>query len=374
MSFRPANLHNICYKRKAKSKRVSSYDITGGNDDRLTIPPGESRTFAEIDGAGLITHIWITMGNFGYPGGSEPYNARKVFLSFYWDGEENPSVLAPIGDFFGMGHGETKNFVAEPLQMSPQNGRAFNCWFPMPFGNGAKMCVTNECTFPLTFYFYVDYEEHKSVPDDALRFHAQWRRECPTDGIHPNEAGTMHQWSLHGENTTGDGNYVILDAEGEGHYVGCNINIHNLSQNEFWDWPGEGDDMIFIDGEPWPPRLHGTGTEDYVNTAWCPQQEYSAPYHGIILGGGHNWKGKITYYRYHIRDPIMFEKSIKVTMEHGHNNHRSDDWSTTAYWYQAEPHKPQPPMPKVEARLPLDALGFGVRVFPPEPADDKNDK
>jgi len=363
MSFQPANLQNLCFARKGKSMRVSSYDKAGGNDDRLTLQPGESRTFAEIAGAGLITHIWVTMGNANYPGGSEPYNMRKVFLSFYWDGEENPSVLAPIGDFFGMGHGETKNFVAEPLQMSPQNGRALNCWFPMPFKNGAKLCVTNECAFPLVFYFYVDYEEHADIPDEALRFHAQWRREI-TDGVDPAELGGMFDWTHLGVNNTGEGNYVVLDAEGMGHYVGCNINIHNLSKNDTADWPGEGDDMIFIDGEPWPPRLHGTGTEDYVNTAWCPQQEYSAPYHGIILGGENNWKGKITYYRYHVRDPIMFNKSIKVTIEHGHANHRSDDWSTTAYWYQTEPHKPQPPLPEVKARLPLNAKGFGVKIFP----------
>jgi hypothetical protein len=112
--------------------------------------------------------------------------------------------------------------------------------------------------------------------------------------------------------------------------------------------------MIFIDGEKWPPSLHGTGTEDYVNMAWCPQQEYSAPYHGIILGGEDNWKGKITYYRYHIQDPIMFEKSIRVTIEHGHDNHRSDDWSTTAYWYQNEPHSAFDKLPDVLNRLPVN--------------------
>ena len=112
--------------------------------------------------------------------------------------------------------------------------------------------------------------------------------------------------------------------------------------------------MIFIDGMKWPPQLHGTGTEDYVNMAWCPQQEYSAPYHGLILGGDANWKGKITYYRYHIQDPISFKKSIKVTIEHGHNNNRSDDWSTTAYWYQTVQHKPFPTILPVEERMPVD--------------------
>ncbi len=111
--------------------------------------------------------------------------------------------------------------------------------------------------------------------------------------------------------------------------------------------------MIFIDGEEWPPELHGTGTEDYVNMAWCPTQAYSAPYHGIIAPGGENWKGRLTYYRYHIQDPVMFEKSIRVTIEHGHANRRSDDWSSTAYWYQAEPHAAFPAYCALEARLPI---------------------
>src|SRR5690606_3907734 len=166
-------------------------------------------------------------------------------------------------------------------------------------------------------------------------------------------------------------------AEGQGHYVGCNLNIHNLRVGEKQAWPehlnwpvtvdqlregvpeiferfnwyGEGDDMIFIDGEPWPPSLHGTGTEDYFNTAWCPAVPYHAPYHGITLPGGENWSGKISLYRFHIEDPICFQKSIRVTIEHGHNNHRSDDVSSTAYWYQLEPHKPFS-LPPVEQRLP----------------------
>ena len=114
-----------------------------------------------------------------------------------------------------------------------------------------------------------------------------------------------------------------------------------------FNWYGEGDDMIFIDGEQWPPSLHGTGTEDYFNTAYCPADKYDAPYHGMTLPGGPNWSGKSSYYRFHIEDAIHFRKSIKVTIEHGHANHRADDISSTAYWYQLEPHKPFPPLPPV---------------------------
>lgn len=353
-TYMPADLNNLCFARKSRRKRISSYDKTGGNDDRCYVKPGETFTFAEMQGAGLITHIWITVANKDMPGEYEENVMRKAYLQFYWDKEEHPSVQTPLGDFFGMGHGMTKNFVSEPLQMSPENGRGMNCWFPMPFADGAKLTVTNEGESILILYFYVDYEEVDALSEEALRFHAQWRRECPTVGKEESEFSCHGDWCFTGNNLTGAENYVILEAEGHGHYVGCNLNIHNLHQNAMWDWPGEGDDMIFIDGEAWPPTLHGTGTEDYVNMAWCPQQEYSAPYHGIILGGEDNWKGKITYYRYHVKDPVMFEKSIRVTIEHGHNNNRSDDWSSTAYWYQQEPHKPFEKLAEVEKRLPVN--------------------
>lgn len=354
MNRYPADLSSLAIMRDNKRRRVSSYDRSGGNDDRIYIKPGETRTFAELEGAGYITHIWMTYGNDGVKDEQEEFNLRKIYLQFYWDGEENPSVQAPLGDFFGMGHGVSRNFVSEPLQMSPQDGRSLNCWFVMPFSNGAKLTITNECQSTLMLYFYIDYEQHESIPEDMLRFHAKWHRECPTEGMDEKSCETHNAWCFGGKNTSGDGNYTILEAKGRGHYVGCNLNIHNLCTSTLWDWPGEGDDMIFVDGEKWPPNLHGTGTEDYVNMAWCPKQEYNAPYHGLILGTDDNWKGKTTYYRYHVRDPITFEKEIRVTIEHGHNNNRSDDYSSTAYWYQTEPHMLFEPILPVEQRMPID--------------------
>jgi hypothetical protein len=124
------------------------------------------------------------------------------------------------------------------------------------------------------------------------------------------------------------------------------------------DWYGEGDEMIFIDGETWPPSLHGTGTEDYVNMAFCPREEFCSPYHGLILYNGSleahewRWKGKQSCYRYHVEDPIAFRKSIRVTIEHGEANILSNDIASTAYWYQLEPHAPFPALPAVEKRLP----------------------
>ena len=345
------SLRELCYERKGKRKRESSYDRNGGNFDFYLIKPMSKRDILNISTTGCITHIWTTMNS---PLMKPNFYERKIVIKMYWDGENSPSVEAPIGDFFGMGHGISKNFVSAPFTMCPQDGKGYNCYFPMLFNNGARIEIENQSEEPVMFYFYIDYEEYEQKNDSNLRFHARWRREI-TKGVDDSKmSGAEYQMS--GINLDGAGNYIIMEAKGKGHYVGCNMNIHNLRYTNQLNWPGEGDDMIFIDDEPWPPRLHGTGTEDYFNTAYSPQQEFNTPYSGVILTGGPNWSGKMTYYRYHIQDPIMFDKSIKVTIEHGHNNNRSDDYSSTAYWYQTEPHMNYAPIDPVKERLPLDDI------------------
>ena len=338
-------LRTLARLRDVQSCRSSSYDRTGGNNDFTQIQAGETSTFLDVEGAGCITHIWMTTAC------DDRDHLRKLDLRMFWDGEDNPSVAVPLGDFFGMGHGQTRNFASLPIAMSPQDGRSLTCYFPMPFASHARVAVTNDCDVPALVYFYIDYERYDRLADDMGRFHAAWNRENPTSGLSP-EGMDFERYQYDGTNLTGDGNYVILDAEGHGHYVGCHLDIDNLTRTKGRNWYGEGDDMIFIDGEPWPPRLHGTGTEDYFNTAWCPQQEFHSPYFGITMPGGPNWSGKISLYRFHVEDPIHFRKSIKVTIEHGHANRRSDDFASTAYWYQSHPHKTLPELPPVAARTP----------------------
>ncbi|MGN1278253.1 MAG: glycoside hydrolase family 172 protein [Candidatus Onthovivens sp.] len=344
------DLSNIYLKKKGIRKRVSSYDKTGGNDDRIYIKPNEDRVIFDVHTSGLIEHIWMTQMNFGDV--IEKNAFRKVYLKFYWEDSTYPSVLVPLGDFFGLGHGISKNYVSEPLQMSPQDGRGLNCYFPMPFKKAARIEVVNECDTTLMLYFYIDYEE-KELDEEIMYFNAYWHRECPTKGKDYHTFPTREDFLFKGENKTNEGNYVLLDVEGEGHYVGCNLNIHNLSDCDSWDWIGEGDDVIFIDNDP-SLTIYGTGTEDYFSTSWCPSEEYNAPYHGIILKGKDNWKGKTSYYRYHIKDPITFRKSIKVTIEHGHNNNRCDDYSSTAYFYMSKPYQHKVPISAKEDRIPLD--------------------
>jgi hypothetical protein len=360
------SLANLARMRNYKSRRLSSWDRSGGNMDAVMVAPGECVVLGEIAGAGCVKHIWMTMASLP----AEPHDLRRTVLRMFWDGEPHPSVEVPLGDFFGIGFGLRRNFVSLPLQMSPQNGRGFNCWFPMPFAAGARFELENQGAQRRIFYFYIDYEEHAAIDADLGRFHAWWNRANPTAGTarargytradygysaaRPAGAGLGIDGPWKQPNLSGARNYVILDAVGNGHYVGCNLNI-DVFERQVNDWYGEGDDMIFIDGEPWPPRLHGTGTEDYFNTAFCPRQEYAAPYHGITVYSGSEawpWGGKNSMYRFHIEDPIRFERSIRVTIESGHDNALANDYSSTAYWYQVGRQTPLRALAPVEERLP----------------------
>ena len=329
-----------------KRQRISSHDRTGGNHDWIDIKPQESIAIGELEASGYITHIWCTMRC------KSKYYLRNLIIRMYWDGEEYPSVEAPIGDFFGLGHAKRKKFISLPFQMTPRGGRGFNCWWPMPFSQKFKITLENENDRNVQFYYYIDYEIYENGFENEEsfgRFHAQWHRENPTKPkLVDNTTGERFKKSKPisfnykgGRNINPlEENYRILEAAGKGHYVGCHLDIDNMTHLPHINWPGEGDDMIFIDEDvdKETPTLYGTGTEDYVNQAYGPAEKFCTPYYGTILPGGFNFWGKISYYRYHIEDPIYFNQKIIVTIEHGHDNHRSDDWSSTAYWYQIEPH------------------------------------
>jgi hypothetical protein len=352
-------LDSLIYPRQARSRRISSWDKSGQNRDFIVVAPGETAVLVDITGSGCIKHIWLTVN------AEDRLYLRQVVLRIYWDGETEPSVESPLGDFFGVGHARVNHYISLPLNMvtgegaAQNNQAAMNCFFPMPFVAGARVTITNEAERPIpSFYYYVDYEE-RPVDPDTLRFHAHWRREYPTQAT-IDLAGPAGKSPLVHEQANLDGreNYTILEAEGRGHYVGCVLSIDHLNPIPGFSWFGEGDDMIFIDGESWPPSLHGTGTEDYFCAAWgFPSGKYDAPYHGVSLAGATQgplaYAGKWSVYRWHIEDPICFERSIRVTIEHGHANCHANDYSSVAYWYQTEPHRPFPPLLPVAQRLPL---------------------
>ena len=358
------SLANLARLRSYKRRRLSSWDRRGGNHDWLSIAPGAAEVLGEIEGAGCVKHIWVTMASLP----AEEHELRNTVLRMFWDGESSPSAEVPLGDFFGIGFGLRRNFWSLPLQMSPEDGKSMNCWFPMPFARGARFEVENQGAAQRIFYYYIDYEEYPALDAELARFHAWWNRSNPTAGTAREKGYTRKDYRLDGRsgaglglggpwsepNLSGERNYAILDAAGRGHYVGCNLNV-DVFERQVNDWYGEGDDMIFIDGEPWPPRLHGTGTEDYFNTAFCPTREFSAPYHGITVYSGNEawpWGGKNSMYRFHVEDPIAFERSIRVTLETGHDNALANDYSSTAYWYQVGRTEPLPALPPAADRRP----------------------
>jgi len=366
MKLGAGSLAELARVRDYESHRLSSWDRSGGNADCLVVRPGERASLGQVEGAGCVRHIWMT--TMAIP--DEAHDLVSLVLRMYWDGEGSPSVETPLGDFFGMPFGQRRNFVSLPLQMSPQDGRSMSCYFPMPFAEGARFEIENQGEHTRLFYFYIDYEAHTRIDADMARFHASWNRMNPSSGTAQRKGHTRTDYGYGDDkpagpgmglggpwqdaNLTGAENYVILEARGRGHYVGCNMGI-DVFERQVNDWYGEGDDMIFIDGEPWPPRLHGTGTEDYFNTAFCPKQEFCAPYHGITLYSGTEdwpWGGKNAMYRFHVEDPIAFRKSIRVTIETGHDNALANDYCSTAYWYQQSRTTPIRPLPPLADRLP----------------------
>ena len=305
-------------------------------------------TFAEIDGPGAIRHIWITVQNGG------PEKFRNLILRFYWDGQETPSVEAPLSDFFGVSHGKTVNYESAFL-VTPE-GKGFNSYFLMPFASKAKLTVCNETGSDADMFFYqVDYTIGDAVTDDTPRFHAQFRRDA---------------------NTTLAEDYVILDGvKGQGRFLGVNFGlIDRFAEAAVW-W-GEGEVKMYIDGDTDYPTICGTGSEDYAGSGWG-LGTFQAQEMGSLLH-----KGKyVSFYRFHVRDPIYFSEDIKVTMQQLGNDgqhepadpkgrlaefikkgeykktrgggcfERVDDVCSTAYWYQTLPTKPFPPFPDRALRI-----------------------
>jgi len=323
-------------------KRISSADPTGGNADFRTIEPGATLTLLDEKGPGLISHIWITIAS------DEPYHLKKLVLRIFWDDESEPSVETPIGDFFGLGNGDY--FMYQSLPLAVGSTKALNSFFPMPFNKSARITVTNQGTQRVqSFYYNLDVRVYeRPLAPDTFYFHAQYRQCTPCQGWTDNWKSNGDPKVNERKNLDGDGNYVFLEAAGRGHFVGV---TQSILQNQD-DWWGEGDDMIFVDGERLP-SINGTGSEDYYLGAWGFD---GGPFNYLLFGApivGKNVAGsRSSVYRFHLDSPIPFTKSIRVTIEHGQANHRSDNYFSVAYWYQAEPHATFPALPPVEDRLP----------------------
>jgi len=328
-------------KKDVKTKRVGSYDKTGGNGDCLGgIKDGEKITLMDVKGAGIIDHIWITIA----PEAAKA-NRNDIIIRMFWDGNTYPSVESPIGPFFGNGWNETYNFVSTPLTVSPGWGKSYVCYFAMPFAKGARIEIENQTGVKIeSFYFNIDYTEMPALPENSGRFHAWFNHEV-TEALPggENEWGTLGET---GKNPTGKDNYVFADIKGKGQFVGVNYYVNCPTPM----WYGEGDEMVFIDGAK-TPTLNGTGTEDFFNTSWCPKELFQHPYFGYArVNEETGWLGHTHVYRFFIADPVYFDTACKFTIEHGHNNNLTLDLASVAYWYQDTATPLPAPLTKAERR------------------------
>jgi hypothetical protein len=288
----------------------------------ITLPPKSTTILAEIEGPGIIQHIWITV---------DPKAYRDTLLRFYWDGEETPSVEVPLGDFFCNGHGMRYKVTSLPICVNPSGG--FNSYWPMPFSKSARVTIENQRQDDIGGFFYQITYALTEIPDNAGYFHAQWRksmtrRDCPE--------------------------HVILEGvKGQGHYVGTFLAWIQLSDG----WWGEGEIKFYMDGDSEHPTICGTGTEDYFGGAWGFGDTFSTPFLGYPLW--QHEQGRVPkhgLYRWHIMDAIRFKSDLKVTMQalgwwpNGKFQPLTDDIASVGYWYQAEPHAPFPPMLPIHER------------------------
>ncbi len=333
-----------------KSLKQSSYDRTGGNSDRWPVAPGATLEVFNSQGPGVVTHIWFTIAAAGGD------HLKEIVLRMYWDGNSKPSVETPVGDFFGLNLGQYFIYQSAFLNCSPI--KALNCYFAMPFKRAAKITVTNEGKLPVnSFYSNIDYQLVPSLPDDAMYFHAQYRQAAPC-------TATTNEWNNNGDanrlkNLDGKLNYVYGETRGRGHLMGVTLGV--LQNQEFW--MGEGDEMIFIDDES-QPVITGTGSEDYFCGAWdFGGRDAAIPFAHLYNGAQfittpERTGGRYCLYRWHADNPVTFTRYMKHTMEHGHANHRADNFYSVCYWYQTEPYTDFPALPPVRERIPeMKAVG-----------------
>ncbi len=304
------------------------YDPNGepdpqSNSDNKSVPPGQTKLLMNVKGPGVITHIWMTfLGPEPHPWAQNgSANHQEMLLRMYWDGSERPGVEAPVGDFFANSFGKRSEVISLPVIV--EDADSYNCFWHMPFRKSARIEVVNQSEKPISLLYYnIDWIKKEKISKDTPYFYAQYRQEYP---------------ARNGKD------YVLLDTQGKGHYVGTVLSVRTRSPS----WFGEGDEKIYIDGEE-KASIWGTGTEDYFLSAWGLKTT-STPYFGVPyfdqwgIVGGHT-----SAYRWHISDPIVFNKAIKVTFEHYgwissdenptqkvHSwNEREDDYSSVAFWYQ----------------------------------------
>lgn len=331
-------LPNYARAQNYGSLKQSSADPSGGNRDYWAIPTGSVREVFRAEGAGVITHIWFTIA------ARSGDHLKELVLRAYWDGDNKPSVEAPVGDFFGLNLNSYFNYESKYLACSP--GKSLNCYFSMPYRRGARITVANEGKQDVnSFYSNIDYASVPRLPDDALYFHAQYRQAAPCAPVKGEQAKI---------NQDGKSNYVYVETKGRGHLMGVTLGVLQNANG----WWGEGDDMIFVD-DPAKPAINGTGSEDYFLGSWDfggrdgAQPFAHAMYGAPLIVNAERTGGRYCCYRWHGDNPVTFQRYLKHTMEHGHGNDRGDNFFSVAYWYQDTVFTDFPAMAAVGERVPV---------------------
>jgi len=309
--------------RKPATNAAAAHELGQGWKVRpfLRVDAGQTATLMDVQGSGIIQHIWIV----------ENIN-RGLVLRCYWDGEEQPSVECPVADFFAVGHGTMAPVNSLAVTVVPKN--ALSCFWPMPFRQRARMTLTNETDKDVTLVAYQITYVETDVPPDAGRFHAQYRQAATAD----------------------QNPYVILDGvKGRGRYVGTFLAWTQMEKG----WFGEGEVKFYMDGDQEFPTICGTGTEDYFLASYGFPSAYSTLYSGSTLPSNENASPPQCWslYRWHIQDPINFEKDLRVTIQAlgwegaKYRKLAKDRISSVAYWYQDEPHAEFPQLPALAERI-----------------------
>lgn len=322
-------LEAITHHQEGRSMRATSGNPFNNNDS-MHFEIGETKTIADLEGPGKITHIWLV------PSSQDIRYPRALVLRVYWDGSDIPSVEVPFGDFFAVGNGMRAVVDSLPVKVSSY-GRGYNCYWQMPFAKHAKITISNESDKETAgCYYQVDWVKHEKVPDHVMYFHARYHQEYPPKLGEP---------------------YTVFEGKGNGHYVGTVLS----SQNGIGHWFGEGDDYFYVDGEE-IPSLSGTGTEDYINEAWN-MRVHSSLYTGCTVFEPRAPDARVTAYRWHIPDPIIFSESLKFTIERrgyvmnakgevvSGSGSRPDFWSTVSFWYQDTVAQPWCEFPPYKDRV-----------------------
>ncbi len=247
-----------------------------------SLKAGETKTLLRVQGAGSIRRMWMTFAD------RSPRMLRSLRLEMYWDNSAEPAVSVPLGDFFGAILGRPVPFESE-LFANPE-GRSFVSYVPMPFRTGARITLTNESSSDIPALFYdVDYLLTEKPDEELLYFHARWRRE---------------RWTELGRDFE-----ILPRVRGEGRFLGAHIGVITHPDNLGW-W-GEGEVKMYVDGDRTLPTIVGTGTEDYIGTAWG-QGAFHNRYTGCLVND--EQKGQYSFYRYHVPDPVYFHKDLRVTI------------------------------------------------------------